>query len=67
MGDGLHSYGFHRIRRGKGTEVAMGIKEAFSIFRLWDMWTVREKAEPTFECNGKKKKKTQPQDQTGFN
>lgn len=45
MGKGLYSlkdghpesYGFHRIRRRKGMEVAVGSKEAsFLIFRLWD-------------------------------
>lgn len=34
-------------------EVAVGSKEAnFPIFGRWDMWTVREKADPTVECNG---------------
>lgn len=45
--------GFYRIRRRKGTEVAEGSKKAnFPISRLWDMWIVREKVDPIFECNG---------------
>lgn len=33
-------------------EIAVKSNEAdFPIFRLWDMWPVREKADPTFECN----------------
>ena len=33
--------------------VAVGsTEENFRIFRLWDLWRVREKAHPTFDCNG---------------
>lgn len=62
MGEGLYSLkdkhskscSLQGIRRKKVVEVAVGSKEAnFPIFRLWDMWTVREKADPTVECNGK--------------
>ena len=40
-----NSCGLYRMRRRKGTRVAVGTKEiSFFIFRLWDMCTVREKA-----------------------
>lgn len=34
-------------------ERAVRSKEAnFPIISLWDTWTMREKADPTFDCDG---------------